>query len=370
MAFCKSIALIQIITLWRKQRNHDLAEQKLGAGYLSLIKGDWKRAEAQLSSKAKHSGIPHVSYLAAAQAAQEQGKISERDRYIRLAYESAPDERLAIGMTKARLHQAAGQIDQTIATLKDVQAQGKGNAQYTAMLVQANQSVGDLDEVERLLPLAKKQKALSQDDFDSVELQVVAKSLMNAPDIEKAWKSVPRASRKKPELVGVYVLGLMEANKTSAAEKLIRSTLSNTWDDSLLELYGRLQHPNPGRILRRVEGWLLARPENGLLSLVAGKLALAADKTEQAKNYLQDAIARGGYAEAYELLGSVYEKGSESGKALELYRAGITRLAQPVARLDASAGEHQADEQTANEADVVDADASSSEEQPSSSDKS
>lgn len=320
---------------WSKKRNHDLAEQKLGAGYLSLIKGDWKRAESQLVSKAKYSAIPHVSYLAAAQAAQEQGKINERDDYIKKAYECAPNERLAIGMTKARLHQAAGQVDQALATLNDLNDQGKRNPQYTAMLVQANQAKADWHAVKLLMPVAKKQKAFSPDTLEQMDLQLQSQALLEADDKVAAWKALPRASRKKPQLVSIYAAHLVEAGSVTDAEKLIRSSLSNSWDDELLALYGSLQHANPARILRRVEGWLLARPENGLLSLVAGKLALAASKTEQAKSYLQDAIARGDHAEAYELLGSIYEKGSESGKALELYRAGIARIAHPVDQLSA-----------------------------------
>jgi HemY protein len=344
---------------WRKQRNHDLAEQKLGAGYLSLIKGDWKRAEAQLVSKANYSAIPHVSYLAAAQAAQEQGKISKRDEYIKKAYECAPNERLAIGMTKARLHQAAGQIDQALATLHDLSDQGKRNAQYTAMLVQANQAKGDWQEVNRLLPGAKKQKALAVDTLDGIELEVQKQSLLDAGDIKLAWKALPRVAKKKAELVAVYAARLASVNDVVGAEKLIRNSLTNAWSDDLLSLYGSLQHAKPARTLRQVEGWMLARPENGLLSLVAGKLALAANKTEQAKNYLQDAIARGDYAEAYELLGSIYEKGSESGKAMELYRAGISRIAHPLDQLAAPTSESESDNQDRDQ-DETEADSANS----------
>ena len=103
---------------WRGQRNHDKAEQDFGAAYLSLIKGDWERAENLLLKKSSHSGIPYVNYLAAAQAAQEQGLLITRDEYLKEAYKSAPKERLAIGLTKAKLHQRAGQMEQALATLK------------------------------------------------------------------------------------------------------------------------------------------------------------------------------------------------------------------------------------------------------------
>ena len=128
---------------WRGQRNHDKAEQQFGSAYLSLIKGDWHRAENLLLKKSAHSGIPYVNYLAAAQAAQEQGRLISRDEYLKAAYEAAPKERLAIGLTKAKLHQQAGQMDQALSTLSDLSEEGKKNPQYTAMLLQAYEEAQD-----------------------------------------------------------------------------------------------------------------------------------------------------------------------------------------------------------------------------------
>ena len=57
---------------------------------------------------------------------------------------------------------------------------------------------------------------------------------------------------------------------------MIRSTLKHSWSDELVDLYGRLAVEKPAKLLRRVEGWLMARPENAYLNLAAGRLAKAA----------------------------------------------------------------------------------------------
>ena len=80
---------------WRKRRKIIIADNDLGSGYLSLIKGDWRAAEKRLTAHADSSPIPYVSYLAAAQAAQEQGKLAERDDYLSRAYKAAPKENLS-----------------------------------------------------------------------------------------------------------------------------------------------------------------------------------------------------------------------------------------------------------------------------------
>ena len=145
---------------WRKRKSSDQASEALGSGYLSLIKGDWSQAERLLTSKSEHSKLPYINYLAAAQAAQEQGRLTQRDDYLNAAYKAAPKERLAIGLTKARLHQNAGQLDAALATLQDIESIGRKNPQYTAMLVQTYEQMGNWQGVQDVLPLAKKQSAL------------------------------------------------------------------------------------------------------------------------------------------------------------------------------------------------------------------
>lgn len=309
---------------WQGRRNQDKAEGQLGAGYLSLIKGDWRKAETQLTKNSQHSRLPYVNFLAAAQAAQQQGRIEQRDEYLKAAYEAAPKERLAIGLTKARLHQQAGQIDQALATLQDIQAQGSKNPQYTAMLLQAHEQNSDWQQAQALLPAAKKQAALPDQVLDEIRAKIHLNALVDASDLDAAWRALPRDQKKNPQNVAVYARALADKGEADTAEKIIRATLKSTWSDELADIYGSLATDKPAKALRRVEGWLMARPENARLNLAAGRLAVAAKNDEAARNYLQKAITEGQLPEAYALLGEVYEGSNESGKALQLYRAGMS----------------------------------------------
>ena len=96
----------------------------------------------------------------------------------------------------------------------------------------------------------------------------------------------------------------------------------------MVNLYGRLATDKPAKLLRRVEGWLLARAENAELNLAAGRLAAAALEYDTAKKYLQEAIRLGQLPQAYGVLGEVFEASNDSGQALKLYRAGMQALAR------------------------------------------
>ena len=72
----------------------------------------------------------------------------------------------------------------------------------------------------------------------------------------------------------------------------------------------------------------MARPENAELNLAAGQFAIYEKNLDLAKEYLQKAIQLGQLPRAYSLLGSVFEASNDSGKALQLYRAGMMNLAE------------------------------------------
>ena len=312
---------------WRLRSNTKKATQALGTGYLSLIKGDWRNAEKSLTAKSDSSSIPYVNYLAAAQAAQEQGRITQRDDYLNAAFKAAPNERLAIGLIKARLHQTAGQYEQAEATLDDMYDIGRKNAQYTAMLIQTYQHTEQWGKANELLAVARKQSALPNEMIDQIASQAYASMLSNASDKDQAWKSLPKAQRKNIGNVVAYATHLVGRGENGTAEKLIRSTLKADWSDELVGLYGALKNDKPAKLLRVVEGWLMARPENAELHLAAGQFSLQDKNLEKAKEYLHKAIELGQLPKAYSLLGEAYESSNDSGKALQLYRSGMMSLA-------------------------------------------
>jgi len=221
---------------WLGRRNHDKAEQQFGAGYLSMIKGDWRKAESLLLKKSSHSGIAYVNFLAAAQAAQEQGNLNARDDYLKEAYKAAPKERLAIGLTKAKLHQRAGQMDKALATLDDMKEDGANNPQYTAMLLQTYEQNEDWQQAEGLLLVARKQKALPEDVLTDIQNKIYANALNTADDVDKAWQQLPKPQKKVASNVAIYAQSLIAKNESLKAEKIIISALKNAWSDSLVKM--------------------------------------------------------------------------------------------------------------------------------------
>ncbi len=308
---------------WRNRRKIIVADNDLGSGYLSLIKGDWRAAEKRLTAHADNSPIPYVSYLAAAQAAQEQGKLAERDDYLSRAYKAAPQETLAIGLTKARLHQVAGQWNMARATLEDIHSLGKNNPQYTAMLMQVHQQSKNWQDAKSLLPVARKQDALDEHTLNQIEAQVLAANLDEAIDKDAAWRALSRAQRKSRAVITRYCAYLIEQDRSAEAEKLLKAAMQDAWHDQYLEMFSQLNSKAPAKARRVAEGYLLAQPENPYANLAAGRHAMLEGNSDLAKKYLHAAITFGQLPAAYRWLGELFESLNEGQKALKLFKSGL-----------------------------------------------
>jgi HemY protein len=95
-----------------KNRRFNKARRQLNQGLIDLAEGRFEQAENHLVRLVDFSDSPLVHYLAAARAAQLQGKHDARDAYLKAAHEARPDAELAIAArhraTPQLCHRAAG----------------------------------------------------------------------------------------------------------------------------------------------------------------------------------------------------------------------------------------------------------------------
>ena len=95
-------ALKVLRSLWRlpdsmkrhsQSRRFDKSRKLLNQGLIDLAEGKFDQAETNLIKLVDFSESPLLHYLAAARAAQLQGKHDERDSYLKAAHEANPRPR-------------------------------------------------------------------------------------------------------------------------------------------------------------------------------------------------------------------------------------------------------------------------------------
>jgi HemY protein len=281
------------ISMWRGRRLTGKAQRSQTQGMMELIEGDWLKAEKQLLSYLSHTDAPVLNYLGAAHAAQAQGDLERRDKYLAQAHDRDPRQRIAVELTKAKLQYQTGQLEQALATLT---------------------------KLEQLTT----QRLLTHSDSGNGQLQDI-------------WKTLSRDQKRDPELIATYVDQLIQGGDNEQAETLLRKAIKQQWEPRLVSLYGRVQSSDLAKQLKSAEKWATIHEEDPELLLTLARLCMANELWGKARSYLEACIANDGPAEAYQELGKLLEQLEEPENALTYYRQGLERVStstgqgQPVA---------------------------------------
>ncbi len=320
---------------WKRRRGSRLAQQAMTRGLLEMSEGNWRSAEKRLVRFADRSETPLLNYLAAARAAQLQGEHERRDGYIRLAHETMPSADVAVSLTQAELQLADHQLEQALATLKHLRSVAPKHTYVLRLLRRLYEQLGDWEHLRELLPELRKRRVDDEASLNLLESRTHRALLEQAflandsQRLSMAWADVPRTLRKDPKVLGEYAGYLQELGEDARAEKLLRESLRAHWDPGLVETYGLLDMPEPGKQLAFLEKMVVDHPDEPMLLLTLGRLSLRAQLWGKARGYLEACISRNGPPQAYRELGQLLERMQESDRAIEVYRRGLSGTGGP-----------------------------------------
>ena len=315
---------------WKQRQGAHKAQEAMTRGLLEMSEGNWRSAEKRLVRFADRSETPLLNYLAAARAAQLQGAHDRRDAYIRLAHEHMPSADVAVSLTQAELQLADHQLEQALATLRHLRSVAPKHTYVLRLLRRLYEQLGDWEHLRELIPELRRRKVDNAAELRRLEIKTHRALLDSAfmskdqRDLGRAWAGVPKAIRTDADIVSDYAGYLQERNEDEAAESLLRESLKEGWSEQLIELYGLLDCPQPGKHLARLEKFLKDHPDDPILLLTLGRLSMRAQLWGKARAYLEAAVARGGPVDAYRELARLLEHMDDEDAALQLYRKALT----------------------------------------------
>jgi HemY protein len=312
-----------------KGRRFEKSRKLLNQGLIDLAEGRFDQAESNLVKLVEYSESPLIHYLAAARAAQLQGKHDERDGYLKAAHEARPEAEIAIGVTQAELQLAHQQLEQSLATLTHLRGVAPRHDHVSRLLARVYFELEDWRSLVELLPDIRKKKLLKDSILKNMEAKSYRGFLASAKSsqqaLESAWAKIPKAAQTDAELILYYIkLCNRAASKSSSVEQLIIKSLEQKWDNRLIEAYGLFNADDPNEQLKRTEKWLedYARNENLLLAL--GRICIRAKLWGKAQSYLEASIGVKAMASSClvlaELLGDQLQ---QKDKASKYYQKGL-----------------------------------------------
>lgn len=321
------------VRVWNRERLARRARARTVKGLLLMGEGRWDEARRAFLANASRVETPLINYLNAAQAADELGDVEDRDRLLRLAHETTPGSRFAVGMTQARLQLQRGQLEQCLATLLQLKQESPRHALVLKMLATCYSQLGDWTSLRDLTGELRKAKAMSGEELATLQLEAWrgilgahARGEAASVDLVKLWKGCPRDLRRDPDLVGLYVRALENSGHAPEAEPVLRDALSNNWSDALVELYGTLGSDDVSRQLTAAENWLKERPNDAQLLLALGRICLRSGEWAKAREYFEASLRLRASREAYGELGRLCNALGEHSRGSEYLALSLSGL--------------------------------------------
>lgn len=289
------------VSNWFLSTSGQRARKRTTRGLLELAEGNWKRAQKHLSKAAPKAETPLINYLAAAQAAFEQGNEQDTETLLRKAYESTPGSDLAVGITQAQLQLGSNQLEQCLATLLRLRKHAPQHPFILKLLKNVYFKLEDWHQLSVLIPELRRQRIAESHELDMLERETWINLLAHTADeirrqsgssqnieqLNQHWDRLPGSMRRDETIIHAYAEHLASLGQQAQAETLLRKVLRNHWSDMLIDLYGKVCGNSPEEQLLTAENWLKERPNNETLLLALGRLSLRNQLWGKAKEYFQ-----------------------------------------------------------------------------------
>ncbi|MGB9088469.1 MAG: heme biosynthesis protein HemY, partial [Pseudomonas farsensis] len=280
---------------------------------------------------------PLLFYLGAARAANEQGRVEDRDNLLERALERQPQAELAVALTHAQLQMDRGENDGALEALHAMQERHPNNAQVLRLLQRLHLERGDWPALIRLLPDLRKHKVLPAAELAQLEQRAWGQNINLAATrgedqqaarqaLERAWQQLTNAQRQEPQLVLAYAEQLRQVGAQGEAEQVLRAALKRSYESHLARLYGLVRGDDPVRQLQTAEGWLKDHPQDPSLLLTLGRLSLQNRLWGKARDYLESSLRMQRNPETCAELARLLASLGETERSNQLFQEGLGLL--------------------------------------------
>jgi HemY protein len=298
---------------WRGfRRRQDRA--RLADGMAALHQGHWARAEKLLELAAERSDTEVQARLGAAQAALARGDAAAAERHLAPLAARHP---VAHALAAADLALALDRPDDALAAL-DARAAQPLPPRGQLMRAETLASLGRAHEAYGMLGTLRTQHAAPSERLDLLQARWAAAALHGAGDanvLAERWDGLPASVRSEPDVVGAYAARAAGLRWDEAAAASLEQALDARWDESLVDIYGRLPIGRLDARRATLERWLAAHPSSAALPLALARIARAQGNWPQAEEHLHRALAQGAGSEAWEELGDGFAAAGDEANA-------------------------------------------------------
>lgn len=307
---------------WVRRRRSTAVHARSLQGTMLLAEQRWRDAEQALLEAAERGEAALADYLGAARAANAGDRFEQRDRILDQAKAALPEASFAVDLVRSELQQQGGQWRRSVATLSTLRSQAPRHPVVLMRLFEAHRALGDWQAVAELASALPSEAGA---DLDAVQVAVWRARLGSSrhsddvsQHVRNTWKAMPKRLHDDEALLLEYA----ELAAPPDAEAALRQGLQRHWRSSWVRRYGTLR----GDVAKRrkaAEGWLAAHPGDADLQLTLGRLAIADDAVDQAREYFEASLGARRDAETLIELAELATQSGDQAQANGYYRQAL-----------------------------------------------
>lgn len=314
---------------WFIGRPHLRAVRQTRAGLLRFIEGDYARAERLFSLAASHADQPMINHLLAAEAAQRRNNIQSANNYLEQANLSAGKEHLPVEITRARIQLAHHAYNDACHTLEPLLANQPSQPELLHLAYQAYLKTNSYEKLLALIPFMRKISLYDENRINEIELTSYQGIMNKCIETQgnqglKQWMSaLPRSQRNNIDINTIAARLFIEHNDSINAEHIIIENLKRQYHEPLVKLIPKLKSEHPETLLKLLQKLINKHGETPLLNSVMGNILMQDEKWQEAREYLQKAIAYRSDVHDYLQLAKTYEHLSQPDLAKQTRQKGL-----------------------------------------------
>ena len=312
-----TLRLPTTIRTFRTQRRHEAAHMALLNGTKEFLEGRYAKAEKTANRAIKFKESPAfiaINAVIAARSAHELNKYSQRDEFINVLENNAPDEIALRIMTKAELLLDENRHEEALIILQTLHTVEKN--QKTAILrleLRAQQQSNNWDKVLELVDQLTKRdaldKSLAEEFRCHAHLENFKNNVWNKQSLQRYWRNMPSVEKENSKLASSAAQAHIALGDCTAAQKIIEESLNKQWNSELVRIYSDCLKGNVPRQIEYAETWWLKfHPNDFNLLLTLGKLCIQCELWGKAQNYLETSIVVESSYEAHLMLALLNDK--------------------------------------------------------------
>ncbi|MBT4962995.1 MAG: hypothetical protein HOI53_04680 [Francisellaceae bacterium] len=294
-----------------------------------MILGDFDQASKLANKSTQLScSLSVINALTAARTAHESNDLLKRDEIIAgLAKDNACRAYIyQIFLVKLKIQN--NEYDTAHQILVNLSKNHHKNKEVLKLITLTSLKLGYFEYLEDLLLPIKKSKAFSQEmfvamqvDFFSGYIKEVAKC-HGGQELKALWERVPKHIKQKDTIMTQYIIALQMLRMDDTSGKIITRVFNKRYEPGFVAPFIANTKVDIEQKRKLLEKWLKTNSKDVILLEGLGQIYLEREIFGKSQSLFEQALAIRPSAKLYSLLGDLFAKKNDLGKAREYYEKG------------------------------------------------